>query len=225
MAFPPLSLTLTPCALADASTLQLDRFALSHTIPASSLLSSSRFFAPSPPSSTSPHRLAQPALHLPEHALPSYLSDSLDTYTSDLVSALRHHPQLDGRMLTANAVRHLRRATRVWAALTKGAVLSLGPAPLPTPGAKDDAQLDGSRSVALSVPPGADAADALVLPADVLAVALAVVGHRLALRLPEDEKSLFWGSEVGALRGRRGEVGERGRVTVEAVVREVVAVV
>ncbi|GAA5853816.1 hypothetical protein JCM9279_001675 [Rhodotorula babjevae] len=203
----------------------LDRFTLSHTIPASSLLSSSRFFAPSPPPSPSPHNLVQSVLQLPEPALPSYLSDSLDTYTSDLVSALRHHPQLDGRMLTANAVRHLRRATRIWAALTKGAVLSLGPASALATGA-DEEHLDRAR-VTLRAADGADASDVLVLPADVLAVALSVVGHRLALRRPEDEKSLFWGSEVGALRGRRGgeEGTERGRLTVEAVVREVVAVV
>ncbi|KPV73102.1 uncharacterized protein RHOBADRAFT_55323 [Rhodotorula graminis WP1] len=156
-------------------------------------------------------------------------------------------------MLTAHAVRDLRRATRVWAALTKGAVLSLGPAPASASAASGDGVPEpdsATARLALRVVDdgaGADAdadadADAtsssssavLVLPADVLAVVLSVVGHRLALRRPEDEKSLFWGSEVGALRGRRGggggegEGGERGLgqvVTVEAVVREVVAVV
>lgn len=111
-------------------------------------------------------------------------------------------------MLTAAAVRELRLLTRVWAALTKGAVLSLG---------ADPSSRDG------------DASDVVVLPADVLAVALSVLGHRVALRRPEDEKSVFWGSEVRALRARR-DVGEgagagKSRRTVEGVVREVVAVV
>ncbi|BGP52092.1 hypothetical protein JCM10450v2_008063 [Rhodotorula kratochvilovae] len=115
------------------------------------------------------------------HALPAYIADTLDTYTSDLVSALRHHPQLDGRMLTAVAVRELRLATRVWAALSKGDVLVLR---------------SGSEDVDDGEERERTAADALVLPADVLAVALSVLGHRLALRRPEDEKSTFWGSEL-----------------------------
>ncbi|BGP43864.1 hypothetical protein JCM10449v2_007921 [Rhodotorula kratochvilovae] len=156
----------------------LDRFALSCTVPPASLLSASRFHAPPLHPLSSPPRALLAPLPLPEHALPAYIADTLDTYTSDLISALRHHPQLDGRMLTAVAVRELRLATRVWAALSKGDVLSLSSA--------DAEKEDGERT----------AADALVLPADVLAVALFVLGHRLALRRPEDEKSTFWGSEL-----------------------------
>ncbi|GAA5997559.1 uncharacterized protein JCM10292_000932 [Rhodotorula paludigena] len=189
----------------------LDRFTLSHTVPPSAFQSSS-FHAPplSHPLATPAHSLLSP-LPLPPSALPSYISDALDTYVADLVSALRHHPQLDARMLTARAVKELRQLAGVWAALTQSEVLKLR-----APG-------DSKGTAADMVGEGREGQDAriLVLPGDVLAVVLSVLGHRLALRKPRDEKSLFWGSELGALEARRDE----RRLRVEEVVRDLVAVV
>lgn len=56
----------------------------------------------------------------------------------------------------------------------------------------------------------------LVEPRDVLAVVMNIVGHRLVMREPKDEKSMFWGSEVGGL-----ERDWERRKGVEGVVRRV----
>lgn len=61
--------------------------------------------------------------------------------------------------------------------------------------------------------------DSTVLPGDVLAVLVGVVGHRIEIRAVEKDKSLFWGSCIDGLKeGRKG-------LRVEDVVREVVRVV
>ncbi|GAA5884044.1 hypothetical protein JCM6882_002114 [Rhodosporidiobolus microsporus] len=177
----------------------LDRFTLSHSIPATTLLSPSRFYAP-PPLPHQPHPLA-PVSHsllsplpLPSSALPPYLSDTLDTYLADLLSALRHHPQIEGRMLTARANRELEEMVKVWVALTKeeGAVEFRAPV-------TEEKDEEAYERATVAARDGDSAACPLVLPADVLSVVLATLGHRLALRRPRDEKSLFWGSDRDAL--------------------------
>ncbi|GAA6041430.1 hypothetical protein JCM8097_005247 [Rhodosporidiobolus ruineniae] len=201
----------------------LDHFSLSHTVPPSSLSHPSRFRAPPPPPlhphplAPSPHSLLSP-LPLPPHALPTYLSDTLDTYLSDLLSALRHHPQVEGRMVSSKCRAELEKAVRVWVGLTKGE----GAVRFVPPGEDDSRSEEKEKEM-----DGEGREEPLVLPSDVLAVLLSTVGHRLVLRKPRDEKSLFWGSDRAALEARRrGDAGERRkRRTVEEVVREVVAIV
>lgn len=69
--------------------------------------------------------------------------------------------------------------------------------------------------VALSRP-AADLGEAVVGPRDVLAVVMGVVAHRLVMREPREEKSLFWGSDLAAL--ERNALRKNG---VEGVVRSV----
>ncbi|GAA5836299.1 hypothetical protein JCM11251_001457 [Rhodosporidiobolus azoricus] len=207
----------------------LDHFSLSHAVSSTTLLSPSRFHAPDPaphqphPLAATPRSVLSP-LPLPSSALPSYLSDTLDTYLSDLLSALRHHPQIEGRMLTARAVRELREMVKVWVGLTKGA----GAVDLVPPASPVDNDEKQRENYFEKTAKGdkKDSDSPLILPADVLAVLLSILGHRLALRKPRDEKSLFWGSDRGALEARRGgTVGGKGRRKIEDVVREVVAAV
>ncbi|GAA5873006.1 hypothetical protein JCM1840_007293 [Sporobolomyces johnsonii] len=192
----------------------MDRFTLSHTVPPSSLLSTFRFRAPSfPPAHphAPPHPLLTP-LPLPTSSLPSYVSDALDTYISDLISALRHHPLLEGRMLTARTRDELRHLMRIWTAISRGGgALSLVPS-----GAKDDSLSERKNETGKE-----EEEELMTLPGDVLAVLLSVLGHRVALRKPRDEKSLFWGADGRALLVRR----KMERKTVEDVVRELIAVV
>lgn len=154
---------------------QFDRFSLSHTIPAKSFDPPYAFDAPAlhPLSAPSAPRVS------PVTVPRDYdLAPALQTYLSDLVSTLRHHPQLEGRMLTARTSIELALYTRIWVALSRG---------------------EGS----------------MLLPRDVVAVVMSVVGHRLAMRAPRDEKSVFWGSDIQILRAQRsGGVAE--------IVREVV---
>lgn len=55
-----------------------------------------------------------------------------------------------------------------------------------------------------------------IVPQDVVSIVIGVVGHRLKMREAADEKSMFWGSELGALQRR-----EERREGVEGVVRRV----
>lgn len=59
--------------------------------------------------------------------------------------------------------------------------------------------------------------DTMLLPRDVVNVLMGVVGHRLKLRESKNEKSLFWGSEVGAL-----ELNEARKMGVEGVIRSII---
>lgn len=165
-----------------------DRFSLSHTIPSGSFLQPHSFSAPSPapshPLTTSPHLSPSP---LSSRSLPTDISPALQTYASDLLSTLRHHPLLEGRMLTARATIELALFTKIWVVLSRG---------------------DGRKKWE---------DDTMLLPRDVVNVLMGVVGHRLKLRESRDEKSLFWGSEVGAL-----ELNEAREKGVEGVVRSVI---
>ncbi|GAA5982805.1 hypothetical protein JCM10908_006796 [Rhodotorula pacifica] len=205
----------------------LDRFTLSYTIPTSLLSGKTAGTFSAPPL----HPLSSPTaslilpLPLSTDALPDFISASLDTYVSDLISALRHHPRLDARMLTARAVQELRSLTRVWAALTKGVgALALRQSthgaylPLPPPSPKET--VSSAKSATTSSRQEKDE-EIVVLPSDVLAVLISVVGHRLAVREPKDEKSLFWGSTAEALEARR----KAEPASVEDLIRQVVAVV
>lgn len=60
--------------------------------------------------------------------------------------------------------------------------------------------------------------DMVMLPRDIISILMGVIGHRLKLRDVVDEKSTFWGSEVGAL--EHNKLRERG---VEGVIRTVVS--
>ncbi|BGP20633.1 hypothetical protein JCM10213v2_008796 [Rhodosporidiobolus nylandii] len=131
-----------------------------------------------------------------------YLADTLDTYISDLLSALRHHPQVEGRMLTARAAREVVETVRVWVAIGKGGALRLS-SPSEAGDAGGDGQCEKQVEAREEEERKGEHAAPLVLPQDVLSVLLAVLGHRLALRKPRNEKSLFWGSERGALEERR----------------------
>ncbi|GAA5939137.1 hypothetical protein JCM1841_003334 [Sporobolomyces salmonicolor] len=185
----------------------MDRFTLSHMVPPSSLLCSFRFRAPSIPLAH-PHALPPPLLTplpLPTSSLPSYVSDTLDTYISDVISALRHHPLLEGRMLTARTREELGHLVRVWTAISRGGALSFR---------KEDSPSERKNEKGKEE-------ELTLLPGDVLAVLLSVLGHRLALRKPKDEKSLFWGADGRALLVRR----KMERKTVEDVIRELIAVV
>lgn len=162
-----------------------DRFSLSHTIPSSSFFRPHTFTAPPPPPSnplTPPHLSPAP---IPPRSLPADFSPPLQSYLSDLLSTLRHHPLLEGRMLTAQATTELVLFTKLWVVLSRG----------------QEGQDEKS----------------MVLPRDVVSVIMGVVGHRLKLREARNEKSLFWGSELGAL-----ERNERRAKGVEGVVRSVV---
>ncbi|KAM0789829.1 hypothetical protein ACM66B_006677 [Microbotryomycetes sp. NB124-2] len=193
----------------------LDRFTLSHSISPSSITSPSAFTAP-PLAPNYSHPLASPTdtsrqallclSALPESALPRFSSPALETYTSDLLSTLRHHPKLESRMLTARARIELERATRVWVALSRGQVFD---------GVKTD---DKKKS---KMDKRADDEDLLVTPRDVVSVVLSVLGPRISLRDPNKEKSLFWGSDVEAIKQKA--VKSPGGV--EEIVRSVVAVV
>ncbi|ORY44654.1 hypothetical protein BCR35DRAFT_311142 [Leucosporidium creatinivorum] len=167
-----------------------DRFSLSHTIPSTAFLRPYTFDAPSPspshPLATSPPLSATP---LPPRSLPADISPALQTYASDLLSTLRHHPLLEGRMLTARATIELALFTKIWVVLSRGG------------GGQQKKWED----------------DSMLLPRDVVNVLMGVVGHRLKLREARDEKSLFWGSEVGALEWN--ETREKG---VEGVIRAVI---
>lgn len=64
--------------------------------------------------------------------------------------------------------------------------------------------------------PAAGGQDTVVGPKDVLAVVMGVVAHRIIMRDPSEEKSLFWGSDLRSL--QRNELRKMG---VEGVVRKV----
>ena len=124
-----------------------------------------------------------------------YVSPSICAYLSDLISTLRHHPLLEGRMITTRSSSDLDTLSRLWSLFSKSSVYGT----------------DGSRSA--------------VLPEDVLAVLIGVTAHRLKMRRPDKEKSTFWGSNVEALRQRRFDGKRGVLKSVEDVIREVAAVV
>ena len=168
----------------------IDRFSLSHTISADSFLREEYFAAPPPPS-THPLSPAKPHLSsraLSFHSLPDNISPSLQAYVSDLISTLRHHPLLEGRMVTARATLDLVLFAKLWVVLSRSS--------------------------------GAPKweSDMVMLPRDIISILMGVIGHRLKLRDVVDEKSTFWGSEVGAL--EHNKLRERG---VEGVIRTVVS--
>ncbi|KAM0750911.1 hypothetical protein T439DRAFT_325961 [Meredithblackwellia eburnea MCA 4105] len=189
-------------AWAGVSRHLFDRFSLSHTISSRAFsFPSDRFTAPPLPL---PHPLAiSPPMYIspvpiPTKALSSiFLSDILTTYTADLISTLRHHPLLEGRMLTSKASIELILFVKIWVLLSR----------------MDDFLLPSSSAPILEQ----EVADSLLVgPQDVLSVLMAVVGHRLLMRAPQDEKSIFWGSDLAVLEGNPER--ERG---VEGVVRRV----
>lgn len=155
---------------------QFDRFSLSHTIPAASFQAPFAFDAPSI------HPLSSPSTaYLSPLPLANTHNDfvpPLQTYISDLISTLRHHPQLESRMLTARATAELALFTRTWVTLSRGS-------------------------------------ESMIVPSDVVAVLISVVGHRIALRAPRNEKSMFWGSNVEMLKRVKAR-------NVESVVRDIV---
>jgi hypothetical protein len=62
--------------------------------------------------------------------------------------------------------------------------------------------------------------ESVIVPKDVVAMVLGVLGHRLRMREARDEKSVFWGSEL-----RSVEANEAREGGVEGVVRDVVGLV
>ncbi|KDE07282.1 hypothetical protein MVLG_02502 [Microbotryum lychnidis-dioicae p1A1 Lamole] len=166
----------------------LDQFALSLTIHPDT------YDFRHPPTHLS-HPLSNPpisSLPFPSTILPSTFSDALINYQNDLISTLRHHPQLDGRFLTARASKDLTTILKTSIVLRQGHSV--------TPNQNEE------RS-----PP-----NPIVLPNNVIHVLLPVLGHRLRIRNAKDEKSVFWGSEIGALERRRAREGG-----VESVIRKV----
>ncbi|KAK4051536.1 hypothetical protein OIV83_002676 [Microbotryomycetes sp. JL201] len=201
--------------LGNLSDYLLDRFTFSHTVSPAFLDSPRAFSAPAlPPSFAHPlasltisRRQALSSLGaLPEAALPSFTSPALETYISDLLSALRHHPMLESRMLTARSRLELQRTTRIWVALSRGRVFQQ---------VDDDRQREPKAKEQ-----SLEEYNLLVTPKDVVSIVLSVLGHRITLRDPKKEKSLFWGSEVEAIEQRASTIGG-----VEAIVRQVVSVV
>ncbi|SCV74644.1 BQ2448_7673 [Microbotryum intermedium] len=174
------------------SSRQLDRFALSLTIPSGS------YDFRRPPTTLS-HPLSTPFISphpFPPSILPSTFSDALVNYQNDLISTLRHHPRLEGRFLTSRASKDLTAILKTWVVITHG----------------HHSTQDG---------PDNNSSPPMVLPNDVVHVLLPVLGHRLRMKDAKDEKSVSWGSEIRALKRRKGAKEGRVERVIRAVVEEV----
>lgn len=113
-------------------------------------------------------------------------------------------------MLTAKSSEEFRMFIKVWIVLTRGAIIANSP----TKGSNHSLSGTSTTSTSSSIKREVIS----VLPSDVLAVLIGVIGHRLKMRKTEDEKSMFWGSEETKLRENTMRQGG-----VQGIVRRVVA--
>lgn len=113
-------------------------------------------------------------------------------------------------MLTAKSSEEFRLFIKVWIVMTRGAAFT-NPS---TTGSNQS--ISNTSNVSISSSKRREVIS--VLPSDVLAVLIGVIGHRLKMRKTEDEKSMFWGSEETKLRENTMRQGG-----LQGIVRMVVA--